>query len=371
MNHVFNSTRPMSDYDPAWCDYWAANPHLLRSVGAEAAGDGEGEGEGGEENSGEGEGQGVGAGGDGGGNSDEWYSGIADEGLRGAASKFESEQALHDALGIKPASDDWRASIQDEDTLKLAKDSPDVAHFAKRALEMRQKLSKAISPPGKDAKPEDVAAYRKAMEIPETHEGYEWPDLPEGQDLTDEIKASREAWGKRFHELDISAPAAKQLAAWVNEDQAAYEARIVAEDKKFADDTEAKLKEKWQGDEFDRNTKASERAIVTLAERAEIDVQDLRHMELKNGRFLLDDPNVRQLFAQVGLEMTEGGLGPALTDSERNDINSQLKTIRDGIASAQDKGDNKEANRLYQEEQRLIGKLQGSAPIVGAQGRAA
>ncbi len=296
-----------------------------------------------------------------------WYGTIADEGLKTTAAKFESRDKLLEAVGYKAP--DWREQIKDEEARKIAKDSPDLDHFAKRTLEMRQRIGKGFQPPGKDAKPEDIAAYRKAMGVPEAPDKYEWPDLPNGQPVTDEVKASRDAWGKRFHELGVSAPVAKELARIVNEDQAAYEASLKAADKKFADETEAKLKDKWKGDEFERNTKASERAIVNLAERSGIDVQELRHMELKNGRFLLDDPNVRQLFAAVGLEMTEGNLGPALTDSERGSMKGQLDTIRSGIAAAQAKGDDKEANRLYQAEQALVAKMQGSKSIVGS-GRA-
>lgn len=38
--------KPTDPYDPAWHDYNRQNPHVFKSVGAEAAGEGEGEGEG-------------------------------------------------------------------------------------------------------------------------------------------------------------------------------------------------------------------------------------------------------------------------------------------------------------------------------------
>tara|TARA_Y100001951_G_scaffold104026_1_gene114398 strand:+ start:737 stop:1513 length:777 start_codon:yes stop_codon:yes gene_type:complete len=37
--------RPTDDYSPDWAAYWAQNPHLMRSVGADAAGDGGGDDE--------------------------------------------------------------------------------------------------------------------------------------------------------------------------------------------------------------------------------------------------------------------------------------------------------------------------------------
>lgn len=304
-------------------------------------------------------------------NADAWYSGIADEGLKAAASKFESRDKLLETVGYKAP--DWRDSIQDEEARKFAKDSPDPDHFARRALELRQKIGKGIQPPGKDAKPEDIAAFRKAIGAGEKADDYA-PlfKRPEGAPAATEEEVANEAtWAEAMAEMAVPKAAAERLIAKFREDKAAEQAAIAAADKAFADRTEAMLKDKWKGDDFERNTKASERAIVGLAEKAGIDVEELRHMELKNGRFLLDDPNVRQLFASVGLEMAEGNLGPAMTASEASGIDDRIKAVRAASATAQASGDHKEANRLYQEEQALIARKQGTRPIVGSSGRAA
>ena len=147
-----NISRPANDYDPAWAQYWAENPTLLRAVGADAA---EGAGQ---------EGEGGGAADDGGGQ-EAWHSAIEDEGLRTTAANFESRDDFLNAVGYEVP--DWRDGITDEEAKKFAKDSPDLDHLAKRALEMRQKLGKGISVPGEDAKPEDVKAFRDALGIPE------------------------------------------------------------------------------------------------------------------------------------------------------------------------------------------------------------
>jgi hypothetical protein len=374
-------TRPTDDYDPNWPTYWAANPHLLRAVGADSAGEGEGGGEGGAGGEGEGAGGEGGDGGqaaDGGGegkqggaeSGEQWYSGISNEDVRGVASKFKSEKEFHDALGIEVGGDDWRSGITDEKLRDHAGRFTTVQDLAKAHLDLRSQLAKAIVPPGKDAKPEQIAAYRKSMGIPETADGYEFPAPAEGEELTDEMKEQQAGWRERFHSLNLPAETAKALVQMVTEDAAATMAKEVEADKQFADTTEAAMKEKW-GTDYDRNTEAAKRAITTLAERAGLDVEQLSQKELKNGRFLFDDPDLRQLMAPIGLEMQEGNLGPALTEGERDSIQERLTAVRAQIGAAQAAGDNKKANALYQEEQKLIAKQQGNQPVVGAHGRAA
>ena len=61
----------------------------------------------------------------------------------------------------------------------------------------------------------------------------------------------------------------------------------------------------------------------------------------------------------------------ALSESERDTIDDQIRELRGQIEDAQAKGDSKRANQLYQREQALIAKKDGRAPVVGAAGRAA
>lgn len=266
------------------------------------------------------------------------------------------------------SSDDWRAGIKDPDARKLAESSTDIDHLAKRLLDMRKKMSSAIIKPGDDAAPEDIAAYRNAMDIPEDATGYEFPDLPEGMELTEEIEQSREAWSKRFHDLNIPASAAKELARLVNEDSAAYEAAQIEADKAHADEAEAALRKEWRGSEYDLNIQHMNRAA---AEIFGADLDDVRHLELKNGRFALDDPRMVRALAKVGREMSEGTLGDVMTEADRDRTQNELSTVRDGIMKAREKGDNDEANRLYQKEMAIIAKMNGTQSIVGANGRAA
>lgn len=308
-----------------------------------------------------------------------WYSGIKNEAVRGVAATFADEKAWFDALGVEPSADDWagqRAAIKDEKLRDHAGRFASLDDLVKGNMDLRADRdrikSTAIVPPGKDAKPEEIAAYRKAIGAGEKPEDYA-PlfKRPEGEMASDAEVANELTWAQAMADLAVPKATAEALIAKFRADRKAEQDAIVAEDKAFAERTEAILKDKWKGDDFARNNKASENAIVTLADKAGINVEELRHMELKDGRFFLDHPVVRMLFATVGLEMAEGNLGPAVSETERSGMQGRLETIREGIAAAQAKGDHKEADRLYSEEQKLIGRMQGNKPIVGAAGRAA
>ena len=75
-----------------------------------------------------------------------------------------------------------------------------------------------------------------------------------------------------------------------------------------------------------------------------------------------------RIFSVIGREMSEGSLGPSLTDDEKDTVADEVRDIRKQIAEAQESGDSKRADQLYQKEQKLLKKM-GNKPIVGAAGR--
>src|SRR3990167_7976372 len=303
----------------------------------------------------------------------EWVGTVQDEGLRGALSKFESQDKLFEAIGYKPPAPevrDWRADIKDDDAKKFAESSTDINHLVKRALDLRGKVSNAIFKPGKNATPEEVSSYRKALGIPDKANDYEFPDVPKEQ-LTDELKASRAEWSKRFHDLGISKDAAKALSGLVNQDAEKFMQAQVEADKDFAKKQEEALKSEWKGPEYEKNKTLANRAFTEVANRAGIPLEALTKIETKDGRFLMDRAEIVKLFSVIGREMAEGTLGPTLSESESETVEGEIRDVRKQQSEVQLNGDSKVANRLYQREQALIAKMKGSKPIVGAQGRAA
>lgn len=308
---------------------------------------------------------GDGGGGGGGGSGDEG----TDSGDEGGEDGGKADKAKADGSGDggkagdkgKEQVADWREGLS-EDARKFAETSPDVGHLVNRALDMQKKLSGAIVPPGKDAPEEDVAAYRKQIGVPESPEGYTFK-MPEGQKATDADKEFHKTMSEAFHKLNITSAQAAGLNAVVNELTTATQKA----DKKFADESEAALKRDW-GKEYDQNkTHADRAADFAFGDQ----IEEARHLELKDGRFLMDHPVMLRALAAIGREMQEGGLVPPLTGDAAEQAKTQLQDIRDRIAQAQAKGDSKEADRLYQKEQQLIAQTQGNRPVVGSSGRAA
>ena len=145
-----------------------------------------------------------------------WFEdGIADLKLRKFASGFETQDALMEtigglqkALGVEPVKD-WRKAIEDKQLREHADRFASPADVVKHHLELRQKLSAALIPPGKGASKEDreVFASRlsKMLGVPETPEGYEFPAPAEGVQLTDAEKTSRTNWAGFFHQIHLPA----------------------------------------------------------------------------------------------------------------------------------------------------------------------
>ena len=263
--------------------------------------------------------------------------------------------------------DDWRSDLP-EDLRKTAERFASKADVV-RAVESFRKRESQVRVPGKNATEEEISAYRKAVGVPEKAEEYEFSDLPEGQDLNDEIKTSRQEWGKRFHELGIPKESAKALSKMVGDDQQKYLAAQVETDKAFAKAQEEALRAEWKGEEFEKNKTLANRAFKEVAERAGLNLNDLRKIETKDGRFLMDRAEVVKLFSIIGREMSEGSLGPALTEGERETVHEEIRDVRKQISEAQSQGDSKRANQLYRKEQALIAKEKGNKPIVGSAGR--
>jgi len=263
---------------------------------------------------------------------------------------------------------DWRSDLPD-DLKKTAERFTSKADAIRAIADLRKRESQ-VRVPGKNASEDEVAAYHKAIGIPENPEDYEFADLPEDQ-LTDDIKASRQVWGQRFKELGIPARAAKEMSKLINEDTEKMMALQIESDKAFAKSQEEALRSEWRGEDFDKNKTLANRAFSEIANRAGINLDDLTKIETKDGRFLMDRAEMVKVFAVIGREMSEGSLGPAMSESERDTTEDQIREVRKQISEAQSVGDSKLSNKLYQKEQDLIKKLSGSNAIVGSEGRAA
>lgn len=162
----------------------------------------------------------------------------------------------------------WREALPDDlKTDKSLEKFKDVPSLAKSYLEAQKAASKAMNAkgviiPGENATPEEVSAYRKALGVPETPDGYELesPTLPEGM-VFDTDKAKKLA--ELAHAKGISKEAFQELAKAYNANQIAeFEAqqKVVQENIKSAT---IEMKKEW-GRDFEKNLAKAEAAIITV-----------------------------------------------------------------------------------------------------------
>ena len=246
---------------------------------------------------------------------------------------------------------DWRSAIKDEDAKKFAESSPDIEHLTKRAMEMRTKLSTAVVKPGKDAKPEEIAAYHKSIGVPETPEGYKF-EMPEGREPTEADKEFQAAWAKGFHDDKIPADYVASINRRWNAFVLATEKAQLAADTRYAQETESRLKQKWGGDEqFNINRQHGDRAAMELFGA---DYDNVRQITGKDGRFILDHPAFVEMFAKVGREMSEDKtFGRIMSNTDKQAADTRVKEIHAKIDEAMSKNDFDTANKLDQELQEL------------------
>jgi hypothetical protein len=107
---------------------------------------------------------------------------------------------------VETSSADWRSGLS-PDLLaeKSLADFKDVGGLAKAYVDTKRLVGAPLEPPGADAKPEQISAYRKRLGVPDTHDKYEvsLPTPAEGTGF-----AWEDTWvnrlKERFHQAHAS-----------------------------------------------------------------------------------------------------------------------------------------------------------------------
>lgn len=264
--------------------------------------------------------------------------------------------------GASGSAANWRDGLDGE--LRTFADRLESPHDAvKSAFNLRKEISTRIKLPGKDAKPEDVSAYRKAVGAPEKADDYF--QAADGESDTD--KAVQAKVAEVLHKHHVPAAAAGELKAVVAElgqsiqaenDRVAIEARQNAH---------ASLKKEW-GADFEGNVELAARAAREFGGDEFLDFVSSTHI---NGQKLGDHPNFIKVFGKIGRRMGEGGFIGAVGTAERESVGQELDRLDREFYTAQARNDRPAMARLDKERLALREKLYGVEPIVGAGGRVA
>lgn len=178
----------------------------------------------------------------------------ATNGNEGVSQSFDFRSAIEESGSFKAG---WHESLPDD--LK-----PYAAEFGKypNAVELlRGHANKAkmigqraeVKPPGADAKPEEVAAWRKTLGVPETPEGYglKAPEkLPEGVQWSDE---QAKEFSTLAHTLNLTPDQAQKLVEYDLKRVASIQAKGQENIQAYLQAQSKELSDKW-GEKMQENT---------------------------------------------------------------------------------------------------------------------
>lgn len=222
---------------------------------------------------------------------------------------------------------------------------------------MRQKLSKAVVVPDEKASDEEKAAYRKAIGVPDSPDGYE---LTVPDDMPEYIKPDEEqtkAFKAYMHENGVPAQYAKIAADFYWNSLKESAGKVEANDEQRRKDAEAKLRQEWGGD-YDTN-------LVLMKKGAERYGEEFAEYLDETG--LGNDPRIANALRDLGAYSQEDPMHGGATPEEKATLEDQEANIR----SNPDYWDSSSPNyeRLQKQMQEISAKIAGKGPIVGSEGR--
>lgn len=251
--------------------------------------------------------------------------------------------------------DNWRALIAGEDKalLKTLERVKDPAGLGQKLAEL-QKLAgqKGALPkkPGPEAKPEEVAAYRAAMGLPEKAEGYlESLALPDGRVLGEEDKAVAASFAESVLGEDYSQGQFNRAIGWYVDHVEKAKAEQDDKDESLKAESVAALKGEW-GAAYKRNF----RAIDALFQDAPADLRDrLAGARDGEGRKLGNDPDFLRWASKLGLEVNPAAsVMPHSADSGKH-IQNEIDSLKAMMANGDSEywtGPKAEANQARYRE---------------------
>ncbi len=236
--------------------------------------------------------------------------------------------------------DDWQKRIagDDEKELKQIARYTSPAEVWKKARALEQRLSsgelKPILP--KDAKPEEITAWRKDNGIPEKPDGYELKDItiPEGD------KPLIDAFLANAHANHFTPDQAKAAVKSYYDIQTKNEEAVQVRDEQQRTTTLDALNAEW-GRDFRRNVGMVEGLLAKFPES----VRDaLKSARLPDGTALFNNSDALKGFAALALEMNPAGIyapagGGDLSKTAIDEYKDIQKTMReDRTGYNKDKG---------------------------------
>ena len=217
----------------------------------------------------------------------------------------------------------WRDTLPDDLKADKSLESfKDVAGLAKSFIETKKMVGARSAVPGADAKPEDVAAFRKALGVPDAPEGYalKRPEIAAVLGWDDKAEAGFKAAAHKAGMTPVAAQAAVDYYASMLQTQ--HDAARAMER-----EAGAALRTQW-GANYDANLGIANRA---LSQYGGDDLVEFLHTS-KLGA----DPRMVQAWAKVGADLMESGfirgenigrVSDEEADTKVRELNAELSKV--------------------------------------------
>lgn len=252
---------------------------------------------------------------------------------------------------------DWRKGAPDDDLRKEADKYNSPWDAVRSAREGQQRISRSILKPGKDATPEEKAAYqatlRREMGIPDKVEDYK-VDIPTALAEDEQTMEGIQALLGKFHELGVPASAASYAISLHQQLMETQHKSLVAETANAMADSEVELRREW-GADYEPNDAISRAALARYADDDLINLTKLTGKELGEAlgnKRLGDVAALKRLFAKVGRDTGESRTIFQKTQ-EGAGMAEEIKRLR--ATEEYKRGDKAMQNRVNELYQRLYG----------------
>jgi hypothetical protein len=276
----------------------------------------------------------------------------------GSASTGGSVASTGGAYGASTAGSTGLAGGDEKTLQRLGRfTDPDQIWKAYRELENRMHTGQLKPVLAKDAKPEEVAQWRKDMGIPEKPEGY---TAPEGLVIGDDQKDAITAFQATAHALNYTPQQYQDTLKWWYEAQDAQAEKQAENDAAVARATQDALRGEWQGHEYRANMNAVHSLLdkaptVALEDGSKVPLKDLiLGARLPNGIPIGSSPEALKWLAQVAREIDPAatvvpGVGANQPQAIADEINN-LKVLMANKQSEYWKGPKAETHQARYRE---------------------
>lgn len=230
------------------------------------------------------------------------------------------------------AGDDWRmqAAGGDASFAERLGRYKSLGDWGKAHRELEKKLSagehkKAAPPPGADAKPEEVAEWRKANGIPDAPTGYKIA-LPDGFVMGEADKPAVEDFTAFAHGKNWTPEKVNESMEWFARWQTAQSIALAKKDDEFRNAAIGELTAEWGQADFYRNKQAITNYLDTIPEGLGRTMLQARDGE---GRALGANPVFMRWLADQAFNMNPYGAHvPPGTENAAKSVEDRIAVIR-------------------------------------------